>query len=147
MSSKAKLQRKIKYWSLLANDWVIIGSKHKFNPTRVMSPSPSSTVLEYHSNRITTHSSMVDETEWKSKYNNTTTIAKTYLFRSYYDICADICNTYDCVWAGLRVMLQTRYFRFIVPQWVISTLRPFKFKTFNDKSIQETIQGNDLANM
>jgi len=32
--------------------------------------------------------------------------------------------THDCVWAGRRVMLHTRYFRFIVPQWVISTFKP-----------------------
>lgn len=32
--------------------------------------------------------------------------------------------THDCIWAGLRVTLHTLYFRFMVPQWVISILRP-----------------------
>lgn len=42
--------------------------------------------------------------------------------------------TYDWVWAGLLVTLQTRYFRFIVPQWVISTFNPaIKLKKFNMK--------------
>ena len=33
-------------------------------------------------------------------------------------------STYDCVCAGRRVTLHTRYFLFIAPQWVISTFKP-----------------------
>lgn len=33
-------------------------------------------------------------------------------------------NTHDCVWAGRRVTLHTRYFLRMAPAWVISTLSP-----------------------
>lgn len=33
-------------------------------------------------------------------------------------------NPYDCIWAGRRVTLHTRYFRRIVPQCVISIFKP-----------------------
>jgi len=43
-------------------------------------------------------------------------------------------STYDCVCAGRRVILHTRYLRFIVPQCVISTFRPSHTHTHNMNS-------------